>query len=163
MRAFCYKFSRDTDIPFRPSHFKELIYYALGHLWGRCANGTEGLGCAPPETFKNCADVSIGVGTPPTNGGTSSLQQSEVDPETTRKPYTTTLRTPQYPKRNQSRPLMTTTYRTTTTTTLRTTSRRTTQFGLGPYQDAPFRPNFPPARLINPIRYVCGLYRLLSN
>lgn len=132
--------------------FLRVNSFCLGHLWGRCANGTEGLGCAPPETFKNCADVSITAGTPEP-ADISSLQQNEVVPETTRKPSTTTtFRTPNNPRRNQSRPFSTTTHRT-TTTTWKTTSRRTTQFGLGPYQYAPFRPNAPPAQLINPIRY----------
>lgn len=28
-------------------------------MWGTCANGTEGLGCGYPETFRNCADIRI--------------------------------------------------------------------------------------------------------
>lgn len=28
-------------------------------MWGRCANGTEAVGCGQPETFRNCADISI--------------------------------------------------------------------------------------------------------
>ncbi len=28
-------------------------------MWGRCPNGTEGLGCGHPETFRNCADIRI--------------------------------------------------------------------------------------------------------
>ena len=28
-------------------------------MWGTCTNGTEGLGCGRPETFRNCADVTI--------------------------------------------------------------------------------------------------------
>lgn len=30
-----------------------------GNMWGKCDNGTEGLGCGRPETFRNCADVRI--------------------------------------------------------------------------------------------------------
>jgi hypothetical protein len=30
-----------------------------GNMWGKCDNGTEGLGCGRPETFRNCADVKI--------------------------------------------------------------------------------------------------------
>lgn len=30
-----------------------------GNMWGRCENGTEGIGCGRPETFRNCADISI--------------------------------------------------------------------------------------------------------
>jgi len=30
-----------------------------GNMWGKCDNGTEGLGCGLPETFRNCADVKI--------------------------------------------------------------------------------------------------------
>ncbi|XP_052873818.1 uncharacterized protein LOC128279134 [Anopheles cruzii] len=44
------------------------VYYT-GNMWGRCDNGTEGIGCGRPETFRNCADVSIvsntGGGRPP--------------------------------------------------------------------------------------------------
>lgn len=28
-------------------------------MWGRCPNGTEGLGCGHAETFRNCADIRI--------------------------------------------------------------------------------------------------------
>ena len=27
--------------------------------WGKCTNGTQGLGCGPQETFRNCADIRI--------------------------------------------------------------------------------------------------------
>lgn len=27
--------------------------------WGTCTNGTQGLGCGPQETFRNCADIRI--------------------------------------------------------------------------------------------------------
>lgn len=30
-----------------------------GNMWGKCDNGTEGLGCGRPETFRNCADIQI--------------------------------------------------------------------------------------------------------
>ncbi|XP_055624381.1 uncharacterized protein LOC129767465 [Toxorhynchites rutilus septentrionalis] len=33
--------------------------YYTGNMWGRCDNGTEGVGCGKPETFRNCADISI--------------------------------------------------------------------------------------------------------
>ncbi|XP_046680181.1 uncharacterized protein LOC124367421 isoform X2 [Homalodisca vitripennis] len=33
--------------------------YYTGNMWGRCANGTEAVGCGRPETFRNCADISI--------------------------------------------------------------------------------------------------------
>lgn len=43
--------------------------YYTGNMWGRCDNGTEGVGCGKPETFRNCADISIvsatGGGIPP--------------------------------------------------------------------------------------------------
>ncbi|XP_036149327.1 uncharacterized protein LOC105837955 isoform X2 [Monomorium pharaonis] len=29
------------------------------NMWGTCENGTEAVGCGRPETFRNCADVSI--------------------------------------------------------------------------------------------------------
>lgn len=38
-------------------------------MWGKCANGTEAVGCGQPETFRNCADIAItsntGGGVPP--------------------------------------------------------------------------------------------------
>ncbi|XP_046618098.1 uncharacterized protein LOC124304106 [Neodiprion virginianus] len=33
--------------------------YYTGNMWGLCDNGTEAVGCGQPETFRNCADVSI--------------------------------------------------------------------------------------------------------
>ncbi|XP_055551322.1 uncharacterized protein LOC129733826 isoform X2 [Wyeomyia smithii] len=33
--------------------------YYTGNMWGRCDNGTEAVGCGKPETFRNCADISI--------------------------------------------------------------------------------------------------------
>ncbi|XP_017893187.1 uncharacterized protein LOC108632864 isoform X2 [Ceratina calcarata] len=33
--------------------------YYTGNMWGTCENGTEANGCGKPETFRNCADVSI--------------------------------------------------------------------------------------------------------
>ncbi|XP_026816188.1 uncharacterized protein LOC113555826 isoform X1 [Rhopalosiphum maidis] len=33
--------------------------YYTGNMWGKCDNGTEGLGCGRPETFRNCADIRI--------------------------------------------------------------------------------------------------------
>lgn len=32
-------------------------------MWGRCANGSEALGCGDPETFRNCADIAITTST----------------------------------------------------------------------------------------------------
>ncbi|GAB6024589.1 hypothetical protein CHUAL_009737 [Chamberlinius hualienensis] len=34
--------------------------YYTGNFWGLCENGTGALGCGPQETYKNCADISIG-------------------------------------------------------------------------------------------------------
>jgi hypothetical protein len=34
-----------------------------GNMWGTCANGTEAVGCGLPETFRNCADVTITTST----------------------------------------------------------------------------------------------------
>jgi len=43
--------------------------YYTGNMWGKCENGTEAVGCGKPETFRNCADISIksntGGGLPP--------------------------------------------------------------------------------------------------
>lgn len=38
-----------------------LIYNDLlaGNVWDECEDGSEGLGCGPQETFRNCADISI--------------------------------------------------------------------------------------------------------
>jgi hypothetical protein len=33
--------------------------YYTGNTWGKCDNGTEGMGCGPQETFRNCADITI--------------------------------------------------------------------------------------------------------
>nr|CAD7432448.1 unnamed protein product [Timema monikensis] len=33
--------------------------YSTGNMWGTCANGTEAVGCGRPETFRNCADITI--------------------------------------------------------------------------------------------------------
>ncbi|XP_037030181.1 uncharacterized protein LOC119070009 isoform X2 [Bradysia coprophila] len=33
--------------------------YYTGNMWGKCANGTEAVGCGKPETFRNCADIAI--------------------------------------------------------------------------------------------------------
>ncbi|CAG2063368.1 unnamed protein product, partial [Timema podura] len=33
--------------------------YFTGNMWGTCANGTEAVGCGRPETFRNCADITI--------------------------------------------------------------------------------------------------------
>lgn len=33
--------------------------YYTGNMWGKCDNGTEAVGCGKPETFRNCADISI--------------------------------------------------------------------------------------------------------
>jgi len=33
--------------------------YYTGNMWGKCANGTEAVGCGRPETFRNCADIAI--------------------------------------------------------------------------------------------------------
>ncbi|KAG7209132.1 hypothetical protein KM043_015276 [Ampulex compressa] len=37
--------------------------YYTGNMWGTCPNGTEAVGCGMPETFRNCADVSISTST----------------------------------------------------------------------------------------------------
>lgn len=33
--------------------------YSAGNNWGRCDNGTEGVGCGNQEQFRGCADISI--------------------------------------------------------------------------------------------------------
>ncbi|XP_068245100.1 uncharacterized protein [Palaemon carinicauda] len=33
--------------------------YETGNNWGRCSDGTSGLGCGPQEEFRACADISI--------------------------------------------------------------------------------------------------------
>ncbi|XP_059483213.1 uncharacterized protein LOC132201236 [Neocloeon triangulifer] len=37
--------------------------YYTGNMWGTCPNGTEAVGCGLPETFRNCADVTITTST----------------------------------------------------------------------------------------------------
>lgn len=33
--------------------------YIAGNNWGRCSNGTEGIGCGNQETFGACSDIQI--------------------------------------------------------------------------------------------------------
>jgi len=33
--------------------------YFAGNSWGRCANGTEGIGCGAQEEFRACSDIAI--------------------------------------------------------------------------------------------------------
>ena len=37
-----------------------LIYCFKANNWGVCGNGTGATGCGPQETYRNCADVSVG-------------------------------------------------------------------------------------------------------
>ncbi|KAE8739834.1 hypothetical protein FOCC_FOCC014657 [Frankliniella occidentalis] len=50
--------------------------YFTGNMWGTCPNGTEAVGCGKPETFRNCADLSIttsvGGGLPPEFAGSDN-------------------------------------------------------------------------------------------
>ena len=44
--------------------------HVLGNTWGKCKNGTEGMGCGDQEQFRNCADIQIyssTVGRPPSS------------------------------------------------------------------------------------------------
>ncbi|KAJ8924203.1 hypothetical protein NQ315_006994 [Exocentrus adspersus] len=34
-------------------------HYRSGNNWGKCDDGTEGMGCGPQETFRSCADIAI--------------------------------------------------------------------------------------------------------
>lgn len=34
--------------------------YVAGNNWGRCADGTEAIGCGPQEEFRACSDIAIG-------------------------------------------------------------------------------------------------------
>jgi len=34
--------------------------YHAGNNWGKCPDGTTGMGCGPQELYRNCADISIG-------------------------------------------------------------------------------------------------------
>ena len=38
-----------------------LIHFYLGNNWGKCEDGTSGMGCGPQETFRSCADIQIVV------------------------------------------------------------------------------------------------------
>lgn len=33
--------------------------YVAGNNWGKCEDGTSGMGCGPQETFRSCADIKI--------------------------------------------------------------------------------------------------------
>ncbi|XP_012258067.2 uncharacterized protein LOC105687198 isoform X2 [Athalia rosae] len=50
--------------------------YYTGNMWGTCENGTEAVGCGRPETFRNCADVSIVTST----GGVPPLFVQQDNP-----------------------------------------------------------------------------------
>lgn len=50
--------------------------YYTGNMWGTCDNGTEAVGCGRPETFRNCADVSITTST----GGVPPLFVQQDNP-----------------------------------------------------------------------------------
>ncbi|TGZ40684.1 Uncharacterized protein DBV15_08398 [Temnothorax longispinosus] len=39
--------------------FYRVLLFVSRNMWGTCENGTEAVGCGRPETFRNCADVSI--------------------------------------------------------------------------------------------------------
>lgn len=45
-------------------------------MWGKCANGTEAVGCGRPETFRNCADIAITSNT----GGVPPLFAGKKNP-----------------------------------------------------------------------------------
>ncbi|KAG8199106.1 hypothetical protein JTE90_016243 [Oedothorax gibbosus] len=62
--------------------------YVAGNNWGRCKNETFALGCGAQETFKSCADISIGDKAP----NPSVLSQT-----TTNKPAKTTSTKTIYP------------------------------------------------------------------
>lgn len=53
-----------------------LLSMIIGNMWGTCDNGTEAVGCGRPETFRNCADVSIITST----GGVPPLFVEEDNP-----------------------------------------------------------------------------------
>ena len=36
-----------------------LIFDLAGNNWGKCEDGTSGMGCGPQETFRSCADIKI--------------------------------------------------------------------------------------------------------
>ena len=36
-----------------------LIFDIAGNNWGKCEDGTSGMGCGPQETFRSCADIKI--------------------------------------------------------------------------------------------------------
>ena len=36
-----------------------MIFDIAGNNWGKCEDGTSGMGCGPQETFRSCADIKI--------------------------------------------------------------------------------------------------------
>ncbi|KYQ47402.1 hypothetical protein ALC60_13523 [Trachymyrmex zeteki] len=60
-----YKILSHITLPVSSSYVapKAISYHVcftiIGNMWGTCENGTEAVGCGKPETFRNCADVSI--------------------------------------------------------------------------------------------------------
>ncbi|OQR75717.1 hypothetical protein BIW11_00726 [Tropilaelaps mercedesae] len=76
--------------------------YQQGNNWGTCENGTQAVGCGPQETFRGCADVSVG-----TNSGESSHIPVPVPPSVPVSQPTARFFKPfrphyQVPKRKQS-------------------------------------------------------------
>ena len=35
-------------------------HWRSGNNWGKCDDGSHQMGCGPQETFRNCADISVG-------------------------------------------------------------------------------------------------------
>merc|ERR1712227_59083 len=49
--------------------------YVAGNNWGKCNNGTEGIGCGPQEEFRACSDVKITT----SSGWYNSQPNDDVD------------------------------------------------------------------------------------
>ena len=59
-----------------------IMYALLGNNWGKCEDGTSGMGCGPQETFRSCADIQI-VFHPLLMSGTKKGQQGLLHEEDT--------------------------------------------------------------------------------
>ncbi|CAN7940817.1 unnamed protein product [Ixodes hexagonus] len=58
--------------------------YTAGNNWGRCENGSSGVGCGPQETFRGCADIAISDDLV-FNDNDTDVTTRQTPPQTTRR------------------------------------------------------------------------------
>lgn len=40
--------------------YHSILFIWEANNWGTCSDGTEAVGCGPQETYRNCADITVG-------------------------------------------------------------------------------------------------------